>query len=47
MTAATTQPARVREVVLGTDDVEIGRRADGTLRLRSPHGMPATDPGIG
>jgi feruloyl-CoA synthase len=41
MTAATTHPARVRSVALGTDDVEIERRADGTLRLRSPHALSA------
>ena len=41
MTVATTQPARVRAVALGTDDVEIERRFDGSLRLRSPHSLSA------
>ena len=38
MTAAT---ARVREVALGTAEVELERRADGTLLLRSPHALSA------
>jgi len=41
MTAATTQPARFRKVALGTDDVEIERRADGALLLRSPRLLTA------
>jgi len=41
MTAATMRPARVREVPLGTADVEIERRADGAVLLRSPHPLSA------
>ena len=33
--------ARVREVALGTADVELERRADGGLLLRSPHALSA------
>ena len=41
MTATTTRPARVRAVTLGTADVRLERRADGSLLLRSPHPLGA------
>jgi feruloyl-CoA synthase len=39
MNAAAMRPARVREVPLGTADVDIERRADGSILLRSPHAL--------
>ena len=41
MNAAATNLARVREVPLGPDDVELARRADGAILLRSPHPLSA------
>ena len=41
MIAATMRPARVRAVALGAADVEIERRADGSILLRSPHALSA------
>jgi feruloyl-CoA synthase len=41
MKAATLRPARVREVALGSADVEMERRADGSILLRSPHALAA------
>jgi feruloyl-CoA synthase len=41
MSAAATSPARIRAVPLGTADVEIERRADGAILLRSPHALSA------
>src|SRR6187399_2774310 len=41
MSAAARNPARVRAVPLGTAEVEIDRRADGSILLRSPHPLSA------
>jgi len=41
MNSATMSPARVREVPLGAADVEMQRRADGSILLRSPHALSA------
>jgi feruloyl-CoA synthase len=41
MSAAATNPARVRAVPLGTADVKVERRADGSILLRSPHPLSA------
>jgi len=41
MTATATSPAPVRAVPLGAADVEIERRADGAMLLRSPHPLSA------
>jgi feruloyl-CoA synthase len=41
MSAAAMRPERVREVPLGTADVEAERRADGSILLRSPHALAA------
>jgi feruloyl-CoA synthase len=42
MTVAATSQAKVREVPMGTADVQVERRADGAILLRSPHALPAT-----
>ena len=41
MNAAAMNPARAREVALGTADVRIDRRADGSILLCSPHPLSA------
>jgi feruloyl-CoA synthase len=41
MNAATLSPARARDVALGTADVRIDRRADGSILLQSPHPLSA------
>ncbi len=41
MNAAALSPARARSVALGTADVGIDRRADGSILLRSPHPLSA------
>jgi len=41
MNAASMSLARVREVPLGTADVDMQRRADGAILLRSPHALTA------
>ena len=44
MSAVAMNPARVREVPLGAADVEMERRADDTILLRSPQ-PPTQVPG--
>src|SRR6185436_4249781 len=39
-TARTDKPRRVRPVRLGAAEVVVDRRDDGTIHLRSPHGLP-------
>ncbi len=41
MNAAALSPARAREVALGTADVRVDRRADGSILLQSPHPLSA------
>jgi len=41
MIAAAPSPARAREVALGTADVRVDRRADGSILLQSPHRLSA------
>jgi len=41
MNAAALSPARAREVALGTADVRVDRREDGSILLQSPHPLSA------